>query len=97
VPLDDDVSWVVCDVGAVAPDVAGVESLARLRLSARRLGLDLGLRIASVELLDLIALVGLCDVLPVRAGSGSEPRGQTEEGEEGLGVKEEADPVDPTG
>jgi hypothetical protein len=96
-PLDDDVSWVVCDVGALATDVAGIDSLARLQLSARRLGLDLGLRNASGELLDLIALVGLCDVLQVRAGSGIEPRGQTEEGEESLGVKEEADPVDPTG
>jgi hypothetical protein len=94
--LDDDPSWVVCDVGAVAPDAPAVDALARLQLTARRLGLDVGLRNASDELLELISLVGLCDVLPVCAGSGIDPGGQTEQGEQNLGVEEEADPADPT-
>jgi hypothetical protein len=94
--LDDDPGWVVCDVSDVAPDVAAVDALARLQLTARRLGLDVGLRNASPELLELISLVGLCDVLAVCAGSRIEPGGQTEEGEQSLGVEEEADPADPT-
>jgi hypothetical protein len=94
--LDEDVGWVVCDVGALAPDAAAVDVLARLQLTARRLGLDVGLSNASDELLELIALVGLCDVLPVCAGSRIEPGGQMEEGEQSLGVEEEADPADPT-
>jgi hypothetical protein len=94
--LDDDAGWVVCDVGGLVPDAAAVGALARLQLTARRLGLDVGLRNASDELLDLIALIGLCDVLPVCAGSGSEPAGHAEEGEQSLGVEKEADPADPT-
>jgi hypothetical protein len=95
--LDDDLGWVVCDVDALAPDAAAVDALARLQLSARRLGLDVGLGNASDELLELIALVGLCDVLPVCPASRIEPGGQAEEGEQSLGVEEEADPADPTG
>ncbi len=95
--LADDVGWVVCDAGALAPDAAAVDVLARLQLTARRLGLDVGLRNASDELLELIALIGLRDVLPVCAASRIEPGGQTEEGEQSLGVEEEADPADPTG
>jgi hypothetical protein len=95
--LDDDLGWVVCDVRALAPNAAAVDALARLQLSARRLGLDVGLGNACDELLELIALVGLCDVLPVCAASRIESSGQTEEGEQSLGVEEEADPADPTG
>ncbi len=95
--LDDDVGWVVCDVGALPPDAASVDALARLQLSARRLGLDVGLGNASDELLELIALVGLREVLPVCAASRIEPGGQAEEGKQSLGVEEETDPADPTG
>jgi hypothetical protein len=95
--LDSDAGWVVCDVGTVAdPDVAAVDGLARLQLTFRRLGMDVGLRNASRELLDLIALLGLRDVLTVCVESGLETGGQAEEREQSLGVEEEADPDDPT-
>jgi len=60
-----DADLVVCDVGALAgPDVVTVDALARLQLTARRLGHRLRLRHASSELEELLALVGLSDVLP---------------------------------
>jgi hypothetical protein len=56
---------IVCDAGAFPPDVATIDTLARLQLTARRLGLDLRLRHASSELLDLLDFAGLCDVLRI--------------------------------
>ena len=82
-------SPIVCDVGAVAPDAAAVDALARLQLDARRRGLELRLRNASSELRDLLAFCGLGDVLGVEVG------GQPEEREERLGVEEERDLGDP--
>ena len=76
-------------MGALAPDAAAVDALARLQLAARRLGLELRLRHASTELQELIAFVGLRDVLRVEAG------GQAEEREERLGVEEERELDDP--
>jgi anti-anti-sigma regulatory factor len=55
---------VLCDVGGVVADAASVEALARLQLVARRAGCDLRLRNASPELRDLVAFMGLRDVLP---------------------------------
>lgn len=56
---------VVCDVAElVAPDAMAVDVLARLQLAARRLGGEIRLRGASDDLRDLLALTGLCDVLP---------------------------------
>jgi ABC-type transporter Mla MlaB component len=52
------------DVSGVGADLAMVELLARLALSARRRGHALRLRGAAPELLELIALAGLADVLP---------------------------------
>lgn len=55
---------VLCDVGAVVtPDAATVEALARLRLIARRLGCDLRVAGAGSQLTELVALIGLTDVL----------------------------------
>jgi ABC-type transporter Mla MlaB component len=86
---------VVCDVGAlVDPDVGTVDALARLQLTAGRLGRHLRLRGASPELLDLLALVGLRDVVRC-AESGVEPGRQSEDREEPPGVEEERDPADP--
>ena len=65
--------------------LATVEALARLQLAARRMGLDLRLNVVSRELRDLIQLAGLTQVL------GVEPRGQPEEREERVGVKEEGE------
>jgi ABC-type transporter Mla MlaB component len=61
----DGADLVVCDVGAlVAADAATVDVLARLQLTARRLGGRIRIRHASSELLDLLALTGLREVLP---------------------------------
>jgi hypothetical protein len=86
----------VCDVGAiVAPDAVTVDALARLHLTAIRLGGELRIRHASRELQDLLAFMGLSGVVPLSAGSGLEPGRQTEEREQRVRVKEERDPADP--
>jgi hypothetical protein len=91
-----DADRVVCDVGAlVDPDVVTVEALARVRLTARRLGRGVRVRSACDELLDLVALMGLSDVLRLRPGSPVQSRGQAEQREQPRGVEEEADPADP--
>ena len=82
----------VCDIGAVAdPDVGTVADLARLHLAARRLDLDVVLRNTSVALAELIEFVGLTEVLRV------EPRRETEQREERLGVEEERELDHPAG
>ena len=79
-----------CDVAAIGvPDLSAVEALARVELTARRLGGRIRLRGASVELLDLLALCGLPLELVLEA------EGQSEEREEARGVEEEGDPGDP--
>src|SRR5438552_14952949 len=54
----------LCDVCAAAPDAVTVDALARLQLAGRRSGCQVRLRHASSELLDLLAFMGLRDVLP---------------------------------
>jgi len=82
-------STIVCDVGELDPDAVTVDALARFQLGARQLGFDVRLRGASTELRELLAFVGLDEVLRVEA------RGQAEEREEPLGVEEEAELDDP--
>jgi ABC-type transporter Mla MlaB component len=53
-----------CDVQDVDPDAVTVEALARLQLAARRTGCQVRLRNATPALLDLVAFMGLTDVLP---------------------------------
>jgi ABC-type transporter Mla MlaB component len=53
-----------CDVRAVEPDAVAVDALARLQLAARRHGCQVRLRYASAELLELLAFMGLREVLP---------------------------------
>jgi hypothetical protein len=65
-------STIVCDVGSFHPDAAAIDALARLQLTAKRLGLELRLRHASTELQDLLDFAGLREVLRV------EMRGQPE-------------------
>jgi hypothetical protein len=55
---------VLCDVHGVPPDAVTVDALARLQVAARRHGCRVRLRRASAELRDLLAFMGLCDVLP---------------------------------
>ena len=53
-----------CDVAGVEPDAATVDALARLQLAAGRLGCRVRLENASPQLRELIAFMGLQDVLP---------------------------------
>lgn len=101
---------IVCDVaGLVRPDAVAVEALARLQLTARRLGRRIRLRGASPQLLDLLTLVGLRGVLPLcPEPRGSDPRSsanplsgqpgrQVEQREQPFVVEEEVEPGDPPG
>jgi ABC-type transporter Mla MlaB component len=59
-----DAELVVCDVGGLAdPDAVTVEALARVRLTVRRLGRRFGLRHPCQELGELLAFMGLADIL----------------------------------
>jgi hypothetical protein len=79
----------VIDVGeVVAPDVSTVGDMARLHVLAHRFGYEARFRRVSPELQELVAFVGLAEVLRV------EPCGETEQREEVLGVEEEADTRD---
>jgi len=70
-------------------DLGTVDALARLQLAAGRLGRRVVLREPPATLVDLIAFVGLEDVLPVEA------RRQSEQREERVGVEEEREFPDP--
>lgn len=88
---------VVCDVGALAgTDAATVEALARLQLTAQRLGRRLHLRRASAELRELVELVGLRETLPCEDALAVEPGREPEEREERLGIEEGVEADDPT-
>jgi ABC-type transporter Mla MlaB component len=54
----------LCDVSGVDPDAVTIDALARLQLAARRHGCQVRLRNASGDLLELLAFMGLRDVLP---------------------------------
>ena len=53
-----------CDVGGIVPDAVTVDALARLQLAARRHRCQVRLRNPNSELLELVAFMGLTDVLP---------------------------------
>ena len=78
-----------CDVGHCCADLATAAALARAHVNARRLGARLCVVNASPELQELIAFVGLADVLLGRG------QGQVEEREEPLGVEERGEADDP--
>jgi ABC-type transporter Mla MlaB component len=54
----------LCDVRGVGVDAVTVDALCRLQLAAKRHGCQVRLRNASSELLELVAFMGLEDVLP---------------------------------
>jgi len=54
----------LCNVSGVDVDAVTVDALARLQLAAHRQGCQVRLRNASRELLELVAFMGLSDVLP---------------------------------
>jgi hypothetical protein len=66
-------------------DLGTVDVLARLKLAARRRGIDLRIRQAPTDLCELIELCGLRETL-----------GQAEEREQGLRVEEERHLGDPS-
>jgi anti-anti-sigma regulatory factor len=70
-------------------DVSAVDALARLRLAARRTGLELRLRHVAPQLLELLDFCGLAEALRV------ESSGQPEERKEPGGVEEERQLRDP--
>ena len=88
---------VVCDVRDLHADLVAVEALARLRLTARRLGCGLRLRGASRALEQTLAFCGLCDVLPVEGELGGIRwyGREAEEREQPLGVEERVEGRDP--
>ncbi len=58
-----DAKVVVCDVGTLAADAVTIEALARLQLTARRLGRRIRLQRTSCDLDRLLEFAGLDDVL----------------------------------
>lgn len=58
--------------GLVEPDPVILDALVRLQLAAQRLGTSICLENSCIELIDLLALVGLSDVLPAHAARGVE-------------------------
>jgi len=54
----------LCNVSGVDSDAVTVDALARLQVAARRHSCQVRLRHASSELLELLAFIGLGDVLP---------------------------------
>jgi ABC-type transporter Mla MlaB component len=56
----------VCDVQGVGADAVTVDALARLQLGARRHGCRIYLRGAAPELVELVAFMGLADVIAER-------------------------------
>ena len=77
-------------MSALDPDAATIDALARLQLSSRRAGLEIGLRNASGELQRLLAFVGLDEVLRL------EPSRQPEQREQRVRVEEERELGDPS-
>jgi hypothetical protein len=56
---------IACDVGDLAADTATIDALARLQLTAKRVGLELHLRRASRELQNQLTFFGLTEALPL--------------------------------
>jgi hypothetical protein len=84
---------VLCDLGGLTDaDLGTIDALARLQLTGRRLGCQVGVRNAPPGLRELLLLVGLGRVVRLWVEAG----GQAEEREVALGVEEEGDPADPT-
>ena len=80
---------VVCDVRALTdPDCGTVDALARLQLTARRLGRQVRLRSACRKLRELLVLVGLEDVVPLESRLHLEMGRQTEQRKQVRSVKE---------
>ena len=83
----------VCDVSGLAEaDAVAVDAVARLQLTARRLGRRICVRHAPMELEELLRLTGLAEICGLRAKLEREP----EEREDPLRVEEEGELLDPS-
>jgi anti-anti-sigma regulatory factor len=84
-PIDYDVS------ALTNADERTLEALTRLQLTAQRMGTTLRLCNASAQLVDLLALFGLSDVLPVvcERAEGGRPEAADDSGVESNGQVEE--------
>ncbi len=61
---NSNVTVVICDAHALTdPDAVAIDAVARLQLTAKRVGRELRLRDACSQLQELIELAGLSDVL----------------------------------
>ena len=60
---ESDATTAFCDVTGVEPDAVTVDALARLQMAAARLGCRIRLHNASPALCDVVAFMGLRDVL----------------------------------
>ena len=90
------VATVLVDVSGVrSPDIAYVDALARLQLGARRHGTRVRLIDPCPRLLELLALVGLEDLLPADATVSGDLHRQPEHGEQPVDVEVGVDPGDP--
>jgi hypothetical protein len=83
----------ICDAGEAPADCVAVDAVARLQLTASRLGCRLQLRHASPELWALLELTGLRGIVPAVPVSGV--LADAEEREEALGVEERVHRDDP--
>jgi hypothetical protein len=90
--------FVICDVGGITdPSGVTVEALARLRLTALRLGADTRVHGAHPRLRQLLAFTGLRAVIPIDGASAREPHRQAEQREQPLDVEEVGDSTDAAG
>lgn len=84
----------MCDVCAFPPDLASVDVLARLQVTAKRRGCSIHVRGASPELRALLQFCGLADTLALDV-LGVEPGRQAPQREQRLGLEEELEVDDP--
>ena len=63
----NEASDLVCDVRGIGNDAVTVDALARLQFAAKRRSCRIHLRHASPELVELVAFMGLEDVLRIEA------------------------------
>jgi hypothetical protein len=95
VPEKRDLVLVVDVETLTEPDAHILEVLARLQLTARRMGASIRLRHACPRLRDLLVWSGLADLLPLWDASGAVDGDRLPEQREQLLVDEEVDPGDP--
>ena len=73
--LATDNAVLICDLRLVAePDATVIDALARIQLTARRLGRSIELRHARPQIRDLVRLAGLAGVLSVSGDLPIDPR-----------------------